>query len=100
MNWMWKKRTLLAPPIGSQHVEALLLELEMAETEERRVRLRGELERLVEVDADAARAYEAHCLLERELRALFKDPELRVAQRVSPLRALFRRLRCGSGAVG
>lgn len=74
-------------------VDELLLQIEIAESDEARDRYQEELDELVASDENAAHTYEAHLLLERELRALFDDPGFMERRRISPIRRFFSRLR-------
>lgn len=83
-------------------VDELLLSIETADSAQERDLLQKELDELVECDQEAARTYEVHCMLEKELRALFENPCYRAELEVSPLRLFFRRLKAKfwPGAVG
>ena len=74
-------------------VDEMLLEIEMAKTVEERERCEAKLTELVNTDPEAARTYEAHCMLEKELRALFESPCYRAELNRGPVRSFFRRLR-------
>ena len=78
---------------GGAIVDELLLQIETAETVEERDRWQAELDELVANDPEAARTYQGHCLLEKELRALFESPCFKAEREKSPIRSFFRRLR-------
>lgn len=76
-------------------LDDLLFRIEFTEDEEERTVLTAELQRLVESDAEAARMYEMHRLLERELQALFENGGGLGDQRPwSRVKRFFARLRC------
>ena len=73
-SWRWwKKRRALVATDEWSPLDDLLFRLEFTEDEDERSLLRTELQRLVECDAEAARMYEMHRLLEKELRALCEN---------------------------
>jgi hypothetical protein len=94
-SWNWFGGADCAPP-ESQHpdLEDLLFRLELSECEVERAALQEELDDLVAHDAEAARTYEMHQLLERELHALFANGgRLAKVKPPSPMRRLFLRVR-------
>lgn len=92
---MFKGRQEAAPPVEMSYLDELLFRIEFLEDEDERKALELELEELVKSDEEAARMYEVHQMLERELQALFesgggfakKGPWARVKR-------FFTRLRC------
>ena len=63
-------------PVSAEELsplDDLLFRIEFSEDEQERLALTAELEELVESDPEAARNYEMHQLLERELQALFES---------------------------
>lgn len=89
-------------PDGGLIVDELLLQIEMAESAEEQEELQRGLDELVASDEEAARSYQIHCMLERELRALFENPCFASQRRMSPFRPFFHRLwmRFRPGPVG
>ncbi len=76
-------------------LDDLLFRIEFLEDDEERSALTAELEQLVESDPEAARMYEMHQMLERELQALFESGGgLRDQRPWSRVKRFFARLRC------
>ena len=83
-------------PVESQHpgLEDLLFRHEFSECEVERAALQEEIDGLVADDPEAARYYEMHQVLERELTALFANgARWSKVKRPSPLKRLFLRMR-------
>lgn len=90
-SWKWFRRDDCST-VESQHPELddLLFRLEFAESEGEQKAVQAELDVLVEADPEAARIYEMHQLLERELHALFESGAcLADLPPPSPMRRLF-----------
>ncbi len=68
-----KERQEPAPADELSPLDDLLFRIEFSEDERERLALTTELEELVENDPEAARNYEMHQMLERELEALFEN---------------------------
>ena len=73
-SWrLFKGRQEAAPAVEMSHLDELLFRIEFSEDEDERKALQAELEELVKNDEEAARMYEVHRMLERELQALFES---------------------------
>lgn len=95
-SWRWGRgRREPGPADELSPLDDLLFRIEFTEDEDERLSLRAELRQLVAGDAEAARVYAMHRLLERELRALCERGGFLSDRRPwSRVRRLLARWRC------